>query len=264
MFPLSLWFRHSWGALPQHSDMNKPSYKKIEGKLPEKREIVDWDETKLHQYLKFVDFFTEGDKFNFSPSHFATAKRRAQDELFWDEFLMRINAEPGDKGFRQRFNTQHRVILSWVKENPHVLTTEMYNLMCKSPRLSWAVKHFKTVETEMGVVVVERDLDETTDPNNINAQPGLQNVKSPQLIYEESLYSLTTLFRSLVKSVPMSDLKTITPTKRIELANQLARTLAANFSKYKPNIAVFQNININKGKREELESAIHEYAETQE
>lgn len=242
--------------------LSKAAQKRIKGKLPKKRDVVDWSEEKLSQFLKFIVFFTHGENFVFNNVSWETA--RLKNEPFWDEFMLRIDCAPGQQKFRTRFITQQRTVMAWVKENPHVLTEDMYKLCQSTPRLSWATTHFKTVDTEMGVQVVERDTDELTDPRQKNATDLVRKDRTPQVIYEEGLLSMTTLFRQLARSVPSSEIKGIKPEQRIALANQMAKTLRESFKKFQPNIRVFNNININKSTREELEGAVLSYAEEQE
>jgi hypothetical protein len=213
--------------------------RRIRGNLPKKRDVVDWSQDKIRQFLKFIVFFTDGEGFILTKEKWDVAEK--SDEKFWEEFMLRIDCIPGQKKFATRFISQQRIVLTWIKENPHAITEDMYKLCLTSPRLSWAVSHFKTVTTELGVEVIERDLDERTNPNQLNAVP--QSNKTPQAIYEEGLLSMTTLFRQLARSVPSSEIKSMKPEQRVALTNQLAKTLRESFRKFKPNVAVFNNIN---------------------
>lgn len=241
---------------------------RVRGKLPQKRDVQDWSNTKTLQFLKFVDAFTKDGKFDTSISQVATVQMRGEDEDWWDEFLERINITPGKDGgtslrFRLRLTTFARVVLSWIKNNPHAVTEQMMELMEKNPRLSWATKAFKMVTTEMGVQVVERDNDERTDAGIKNKTPDASNVSAPMVKFEQAKLSMLTLLQALSKSIPASELKTMTTKDKIAAFDRLMNTATKVLGQTRPNSVVFQQINVNKANREELEKSFLQYAEAQ-
>lgn len=241
---------------------------RVRGKLPQKRDVQDWGNTKIMQFLKYVDFFTTDGKFDTSVSRVTEAQMRGEDEMFWDEFSERVNIVPGKDGgtslrFRLRLTTFARVVLSWIKNNPHAITEQMMELMDKNPRLNWAIKTFKMVTTDMGVQVVERDNDETTDPRQKNETPAMSNVNTPMVKFEQAKLSMLTLLQALSKSIPSSELKTMTTKDKIAAFDKLLNTATKVMGQTRPNSVVFQQINVNKSNREELEKSFLSYAETQ-
>lgn len=242
---------------------------RVRGKLPQKRDIVDWGNTKLLAFLRFVDFFTENGKFNCSISRVTEARLRGEDELFWDEFLERINVIQGiDDGtslkFRLRLTSLARIPLSWIKSNLHAVTPEMMEIMQKNPRLSWASSAFKLVTTETGAQVVERDNDEKTDPRIKNENPAMSNVSAPLVKFEQAKMNMLTLLMDLSKSIPKSELNKMSVKDKITAFDKLLNTAAKIIGKTHPNSIVFQQINVNKASREELEKSFLSYAESQE
>jgi hypothetical protein len=241
---------------------------RVRGKLPQKRDIVDYGNTKILQFLKFVDFFTVDGKFDTSVSKVAEAQMRGEDEDFFDEFLERINITPGKDGgtslrFRLRLTTFARIVLSWIKNNPHAVTEEMMEIMEKNPRLSWASKAFKMVTTEMGVQVVERDNDERTDAGIKNKTPDASNVNTPMVKFEQAKLSMLTLLQALSKSIPASELKQMSVKDKIAAFDRLLNTATKVMGQSRPNSVIFQSININKANRDELEKSFLSYAESQ-
>lgn len=251
---------------------NRMSYAakmRVRGKLPQKREVADWGNTKIMAFLAFVDFFTKEGKFDCSISQAATAQMRGEDEPFWDEFMERINVLPGKDGgtamqFRLRLTTFARVVLSWIKSNPHEVTEQMMELMGKNPRLSWATSAFKMVETDMGVQVVERDNDERTNPGIKNQDPKLSNVATPLVKFEQAKLNLLTLLLSVSKSIPANELKKMTVKDRIAAFDRLMNTATKMMGQKAPSSVVFQQINVNKAGRDELEKSFLEYSESQD
>lgn len=268
------WFDSTWSQMNEKPDKDSKRLTyaakvRVRGKLPTKREVQDWGNTKIYALLLFVDFFTKEGKFDTSASQVATADMRAEDELFWDEFLERINVTPGKDGgtsvqFRLRLTSLARVVLSWIKANPHVVTEQMMLLMEKNPRLSWAAKAFKVVETEMGVQVVERDNDEMTDPRIKNEDPHLSNVNAPMVQFEQAKLNMLTMLKALGKSIPASDIKQMSVKDRIAAFDKLMNTATKVMGQTRPNSVVFQQINVNKANRDELEKSFLKYAESQQ
>lgn len=242
---------------------------KVRGKLSTKREIVDWGSTKVMAFIMFVDFFTKEGKFDCSISQVATAQMRGESEPFWDEFLERIETIPGKDGgttmqFRLRLTSFARNVLSWLKSNPHELTQEMMVIMEKNPRLAWAVSAFKVVTTEMGVQVIERNNLETTDAGLANQVPKTSNVDTPALKFEQAKMNMLTMLLAISKSIPAAELRKMTVKDRMAAFNQLLNTATKIMGQTKPNSVIFQQINVNKAGRDELEKVALSYSESQE
>lgn len=238
------------------------------GKLPRKRDIVDWGDTKLLQCVKFVDFFVREGRFTCNQETINTAYLRSEDELFWDEFLDRINMRLDNKDFtelkfRNRLMNFSRVPLAWLKQNPSMISDEMKVIMEKNERMKWALESFKDVDTELGISVVEMNQDENTNEAVKNVVPSVTNVKSPDAMYQQTLLNLVSLASRLSKGVKEVDIKEMKASERIKLAATLATVLSRAMSGNKPNIGRITQININKSNRDDLENAIREYAGTQ-
>lgn len=242
---------------------------RVRGKLPQKRDVQDWGNAKLMAFLKFVDYFTVEGKFDTSVSRVTEAHMRGEDEPFWDEFMERINVTPGKDGgtslqFRLRLTSFARTPLSWIKSNPHAVTEQMMQIMGENPRLSWASHAFKMVETDMGVQVVQRDNDERTDAGIKNKDPKLSNVSTPMVKFEEAKLNLLTLLLDLSKGFSKADLKAMTTKDRIAAFDKLLNTAVKMMGQGRPNSVVFQQINVNKAGRDELEKSFLDYTEAQQ
>lgn len=242
--------------------------KKIQGVLPQKRDLVDWSESKMLQFLKYVNFFTVDGKFKVTNEMIADADARGEDEPFWDEFNWRMGVRVGidggtSKQFMYRLLSFARIPLGWMKSNPHAVTPEMLEIMENNPRMKWASSAFKLIETDVGAKIVVMDQDETTDPGRKNVQPGSTNVESPLVKYEQAKLSMLTMLQALGKSIPNSELKNMAVKDRIAAFDKLLNTAQKILVGQKASTQIFQQINVNKAGRAELEKSFLEYAENQ-
>lgn len=249
--------------------LSENAKRRIKGHLPQKRDIVDWGAQKLLVFLQFVDFFTEEGKFAITIPNIEAARRRALEEDFWDEFMIRIDVQPGFEGgtikkFSNRFLSLSRVPLSWLKSNPHAVTEEMYRIMEANPRMLWAASAFKAIETDMGVQIVMRDNLESTDPGRNNATPTVSDVQTPAVKFEQAKLALLTLMNTLVKGITPEDIKKMSAKERIEAFNKLLNTGLKVMGGGRPSTVIFQQINTNKAGRAELEKAVLGYSESQQ
>lgn len=237
---------------------------RVRGKLPTKRDIVDWGDEKVMQFLRFVDFFTEEGVFKLTVDKVNEADALAEEEPFWDEFLTMIDVYPqrGDKvaKFKNRFYTFTRVPLTWLKTNPHAVTLEMYEIMRNNARMEWASKHFKVEETETGAEIVVMDQDETTDPGRKNVSPAASHVNTPQVQFEDAKLRMATLAQALVKSIPVTELKKMSTKDKIMAFDKLMNTMQKMMNTRGPNTMIFQQINTNKAGKDELEKAMMQFA----
>jgi hypothetical protein len=240
--------------------------RRIAGKLPLKREIVDWGSGKLLAFLQFVDFFTEGDKFDMSVPNIEAAKRRALEEDFWDEFVARIDAEGTMTAghFAKRFYSMSRVPLSWLKSNPHAVTAEMFSIMEKNPRMQWAACAFKAVETEMGVQIVLRDQSETLDPGASSNSTHAGDVQTPAVKFEQAKMALITTMNMLVKGLSPQEIAKMSAKDRIASFDKLLNTGLKIMGANRPAVQIFNAINVHKTGRDELERAVLGYSESQQ
>lgn len=234
-----------------------------------KRDVVDWGSAKILTLIQFADFFTEDGKFAITVPNIEAARRRALEEDFWDEFIARINVVPGQDGgtvkkFANRFMSMVRVTLSWLKSNPYAVTVEMFEIMEKNPRMQWAASAFKTVETEMGVQVVLRDNNENTDIGRSNVDPTVSNAATPAAKFEQAKLNMTSMLLALSKSIPADQIAKMSAKDRIMAFDKLLNTATKIMGGGRPSTLILNKININKATKEDLESAILGYGESQQ
>lgn len=243
--------------------MLSPNAKRaIAGQLPLKRDIVNWGGPKILEFLKFISFFIEDGQWKVTVPVVEAARRRALEEDYWDEFVARIDPDgsmPVGR-FSKRLYSFARIPLSWLKSNPHAVTAEMYEIMQSSARMKWAVAAFKAVETEMGVQIVVRDNDETTDPGLSNVDPKRDSVRTPAVQFEQAKLALITLMNDLVKGLTREEIKKMSAKDRIAAFDRLLNTGLRIMGSGRPSTVIFQQINTKSANRDELEKAMLEYA----
>lgn len=256
-------------------------WRRVRGKLPRKKDIPDWSPEKLLAYINFIDDFTSKDpdskvedNFNCTPEHIKTMEAKSETIPYYQEFLARINVEVPpikkisnpDKPynpFHARFITFVRTPLSFLKQNPSYVSKGMYDIMVNNNRMDWATRHFTLFTNELGNVVV-KDTQEYTDPKKPNAAPNSTALKSPQVVFNESLYQLAEIYQTLLSDIKPQDLRKLTTNQKLQHVNTLTKTLASAFGKYKPNNLTFNQINVNSASKNDLEDAILSYQKNQD
>lgn len=265
MFPAAAaWCLREFDS-PSAAMLSQNAIRRVAGHLPLKREIVDWGAVKILTFLQFVDFFTEGDKFDMSVPNIEAARRRALEEDYWDEFMARIDKDGNMPAghFAKRFYSFARVPLSWLKTNPHAVTEEMFAIMTKNPRMEWAASAFKAIETEMGVQIVLRDQSETLDPGSNNSTHA-GDVQTPAVKFEQAKLALITTMNSLIKGLTPEEIKKMSAKDRIAAFDKLMNTSLKIMGANRPAVQIFNAINVHKSDRETLEKAVLGYSEAQQ
>lgn len=245
--------------------LSQNAIRRIHAHLPLKRDIIDWSPTKLMAFLNFVEFFTEEGKFKCDVPHIEAARRQALETEWWDEFMARIGVDTSMAAgkFAKRFISLARVPLSWLKTNPHAVTPEMLAIMKANPRMSWASASFKTEMTDMGVEIVVLNHNDNTDAG-LNNPTHAGDVQTPMLRFQQAQMNLLSLLVNISKDFSPADLKKMSVKDRIMAFDKLMNTATKMMGAGRPNSVIFQQINVNKAGRDELEKSFLAYAESQQ
>lgn len=235
----------------------------IKGQLPKKRDTVDWSPEKLYQFIRFADFFIEGDSFVFTVEKVKACCERSSEEKFWPEFISRLDSKGKVNKFRLRHMTMTRTILSWVKDNPHAVTPEMERIMEPTKRLNWALNPFKDKETAIGAGIVSLDKVETTNQSIANQNPHQSNPQSPEAQYYNGMKKVASLFKELVEGVDRKELKKMPVDKKLRAIDAFAKTLHRQMQGKGPQNVIFKQLNVNRASKEDLENAFIEYGKSQ-
>lgn len=245
-------------------DISPTKLRAIKGKIPGKREIGEWSEGKILGFIRFSQHFMkdavvkkkETQVFDMTWQRWEGAKVNP-DEEYWPEFLARLET-PDDTMLlrKQRLMMMVRTVGAWLKANPSAITKDMIERMEKNDRWNWVLSTFKM--TPEGIVVIDQR--ETTDPGRANANPNQTNVKTPAVIYQDSLFRLSTILGQLTQGLTFADIKKMPVKDRIQLAEKLTNTLNRAFSGRGGDVNVFKTLVVNNGSKEDLESAMLGYA----
>ena len=241
-------------------------FRAVQGSLPRMSELYDWDERKTLAFLNWASSFLTEDRsrFVFTKETIENAEKKLDGPTCPEqEFLYRINLFTTDldatpRKFFYKFNTFLRNVLNYLKQNPAYLTDEMKVIMESTPRMSWALSHFKTTETKTGQEVTVRD---TQDLTQIKRQTVKQD--TPEVRMLEGMYHVANIFEELARSIKPKDIKNMNVKDKISAISKLAFMFKVQ-QNFKPNANVFQQFNIYKAEKDDLEKAILEYAEEKE
>jgi len=249
-------------------------FRLVEGKNIKVRELPDWSDDKRLGFIKFFVFFInpETDKLRVNQERIEEFEIRSEVEPYFMEFRARIGLDldkiKKQKGpekmtslsqYKMRVLTMQRNVLGWLKNNPHMITLEMRDLMCRSERTSWALKDYKIEESLIGAPMVVPDNRETTDPDMANVDAKRTNLTIPELNYQRSITQLASIAADLTKGLKKKDLDKMTAKDRIKTAIEITNALAKAMSAHKPQQQVFKQLVIHKAGVEDLEKAMLDY-----
>lgn len=173
-----------------------------------------------------------------------------------DQLTTHPNSSP--RTFFLKFSSSIRLVGAYIREHPSVVTEGMKESMEKNPRLSWMLTHYVKKETKIGVpLVVESHLDNLQGKHEVMKNP------DPQLKFMESMAKASDLTHRLLSSVKAGDIKNMTAKDRASLGFAGLKLLTSLRS-FKPNIGVFNQINIKAANRDELEEAMLDLNKTKE
>lgn len=241
-------------------------FRAVQGSLPRMSELYDWDERKTLAFLTWAASFLNEDKtrFVFTEKTIKEAEKKLEEPTCPEqEFLYRINLFTTDldatpRKFFYKFNTFLRNVLNYLKQNPAYVTDEMKSIMESSPRMAWALSHFKSVETKTGAEVVVRDTQETTGIKRTTVRQD-----TPEVRMLEGMFHVANIFEEIARSIKPKDIKTMSVKDKIGAISKLAFMFKVQ-QNFKPNSQVFQQINIYKAEKDDLEKAILDYGNNEE
>lgn len=249
--------------------MSANKFRAVKGILPKKVEIVDWSADKIKALILFASLSLreKGGKPTFIIDSQFKETVAQYDNPFFEEFMSRMDMKGGSSssfGAVGRLTNMIRVVLSYVKSNPHILTEEIENLLRSSVRFSWALGNFKNEKSKIGADVVVVDNMEMTDPNRMNANQNQTNLTLPEVQFNQSLLYVSSLLLSMLKGIKKSDLATMDAKDKIRLAIPMIATMSKALNVKKPQSLIFKKITINSANKDDLEKAILDYSSSQE
>ena len=242
----------------QHlKNINNP-FRAIWEQMPKKADLDKMQPNDFGNFFDFLDFFYEDAKIKVTAEKIvAMEEMLSQDPKhpFW-EFYSRVGREydPEDSKIHQRFYIRlaslMRLTIQHAKKNPTCLSVEVIAKIKDKPQYSWCLDWFKEVPTKIGGSVIEHD-DAAFRGNEATT---LQPVSYEKTILEATL-KMADLYNEIAGSISKNDIKKMLPKDKIAALQKLSQSLTI-IKNFKPNATVFQQINVFKAGREELEAAI--------
>lgn len=244
--------------------MSEDPYASIRSKLPKKTEVALWNEKKVKAFLLFFEYFVTEGRIKCTVEKRREMEVHAHEQEFWAEFVARIDVPTGTEFsstplFTQRLITFSRNVLSHLKTNPHLISSELETIMDRNPRCHWAMTLFKLKKGTIADTIQASDI-ETTDRHDARLAPE-STAKRPEVMFNDSLIRMTSILKDLTKGIKREDLKRMSTEDRIKYATSMMKVVGGLVRKYTPNKQVFQTININSAKREDLEKSVLDYAQ---
>lgn len=249
--------------------MADTKWKVVISKSPTKRELSAWTEKQWITFLRFCEFYIvtkEDGKVSIS----ITKEKWAEGEEVlkmpdhpFHEFLYRINfftfdSNASQKKFYFKLVSMMKFILGYLRVNPSLVSDEMKKIIEPNPRLNWCLKQTKVIETAIGDIVVPDKMDRVEgDKKGSN-----QNIASYEQQLQESMIKTTNLLDRLVGEAAGRPLNKMETKDLLMAIGRMSWVFSAG-RQMKPNQQIFNQINIHKSSREELESAILNFNKTE-
>lgn len=255
---------------PDGMDLKDTSnkYRAVESKdrlsVIKSAEVAKWDSTKLLQFYQFCMLFWEEGKFrcNSGTMHNVYYANDNYPEWPYKEFLHRINIWFDQKkgynyaAFNTRFITMTRVVNSYVKKHPGLVTPEIVEILKDIPAYAWILETYKTVTTKTGATVLEVDYTRNDEKGFKREDQTLD--LSPEKNLLQAMMKVTDVYNMIAGSITKDEIKKMNVKDKINALQKLSFINGA-VQKFKPNGNTFQQINIFKDSREDLEKAILDF-----
>lgn len=244
-------------------------YAAVQGTLPRQWDIARWNEEQFRQFFTLVNYFVVTDKNGQSVFRTPTEKIKEVEDLvlkappsFQTELLYRINlfstqaTENLSRKFYYRLVAIVRTVGNYIRKHPGALSDENRKLIENNTRLNWMTRSYVTHRPKIGGAVVVPD---TRDTTTFQTKAAMRP-EDPQVKLMNSLVTLADIYETLVKSLTKKDLKALDTKDKFTAIKNLAFLFG---NKVKPNSQVFNQVNIYKTGREDLEKSLLEYGQSE-
>lgn len=240
-------------------------YRAVEGKLFAKADIPSWDTAKFEQFFDFSNRLYDDDKKKISCTRDRILLLEAEiDEegCTHTEFLHRINkwidensADVANKGFYMRFGTMLRVVVQYLKSHPSAMTDSIREKLAGKPQYEWCLENYAEKVTAIGAEIIENE--NTSYKGNMQTKDG--KVANTDKLIMDGILKVGQLYLDIANSIKPDELKKMNVKDKIASLQKLS-SIHSTLKNFKPNSQIFQQININASGREELETALLDYA----
>lgn len=219
------------------------------GRLPNRKEIAEWEEDKYLSFLAFCQHFIEsklgGTAWRVTPDKRTAVEKLAATDPHYKEFLERIElsgADTDDKKFYYRLMTMVRLVLGYLRLNPDRITPAMRQVLEGSKRFNWCLEAHDQPPTIVPVLLPARPL-------------------TPEGQLADAWEQMVNILHMLVESIKAKDIARMSVKERLLVIPRLQHTLGLNRKVGRSRSSVFANIDVKNANRQELERAMLSYAE---
>lgn len=240
-------------------------YRAIEGTLLRGADVAKWNSEKFEQFFDFSNrlYDNETRKISCSTERVLGLESDLSDETCTHaEFMHRINkwtdenpTDTSNKGFYMRFSTLLRVVVQYLKRHPSAMTPEIREKISDKPQYAWCMDNFATKVTVIGAEVVEQD--NNSYVGNVQVKEG--KVPNTEKLIMDGILKVGELYLTIANSISKKDVEKMNVKDKIGSLQKLS-SIHATLKNFKPNSQIFQQININSSGREELETALLDFA----
>ena len=107
----------------------------MKGKNPTKAEFSLWTPSRWMDYLRFVDFFLDKDKYSVTKDKLLQVQEwKLQSDHPWLEFFERVNRDE-EKAYTDKLRIMNMQAMKFLEIRPALVTDEMKVLMQKNPNI---------------------------------------------------------------------------------------------------------------------------------
>ncbi len=224
--------------------------KYVLGRLPNRKELSEWEESKYLSFLAFCQQFIDakpgGTAWRVTPDKRKVIEKRAATNLHYREFLERIHlaqGETGDRKFYYRLMTMVRLVLGYIKLNPDQVTPAMREVIEGSERFKWCL------DTPVKAPVLL--------PTAPPAYPVTQEGQA-----EEALEKTTRITNMLLDSITEKELAKMSAKDKL-LAVSRMHYIFGNHRKSSRPSSILRNLVVEKATAREIEQTLIAYSEEQ-
>lgn len=229
-------------------------WKDVQGVLFTKKDIESWPTDKYLDFFRFFSFFIDDGVVK------VTDEKRAEMEKYFEiphhpyhEFLWRINCfvlnpKATSKMFYNRLAASQRLIGMYLKENPSIISGEMRDVLSTNVKFQWMLP-----EKQPGLPSTD-----LIDPANMPT-----DIQTTDITITNTLTKTAGVFNEIVDSIKRKDINSLSLKEKISALKSLS-FIFTQVRQMKPESKVFNNINIIKASREDLEKAVLNFGEDNE
>lgn len=241
-------------------------YRAVRGILLRNAEVAKWESQRFIDFFDFLDRFyafdkDEKGKISCTIQRIQIAELEMKEENCpYIEFMFRIDrwTEPFDgdvhKKFYIRLANLMRIVIRYCKFHPAVLTEELRNHIKDKPQYSWCLTNYKTTITKVGAEVVDSN---TMGFQGNTLLTGMGSANADQMMLE-SIVKVASVYDMIASSISKRDIEKLNIKDKINALQKLSFIHSVTKS-FKPNSRIFQQINVYKAGKDELEKAIMDF-----